>query len=564
MMTIYSKDVEFFLNCFSTDLDEISEIWDQSGGFIPMPDLVRAVVSRKPYSESAKRLMMQIADRSFPKDFRSGAFERQNFFYGLADYYAETSEVPTALVEFDVGNCNGTGDFAGDEAVLQVIRFMRKTFEDTLARHGANYVEAFDNAKNDDLKLIVTGLDSEQLTEALSDAQSEILKTFIIGHSIPHSKYDDRSGIGVGSGFIKLGRGKDPQQLQERLNLFIETRKLEDSNARARIAKKVNTSMIQKDFVRGFLSTVFRDVGCSGTGLDNGFPFTLDAVSDISNPFVARERASEMLADEHGLTSEERSDFAKMIEFYHSSEALTGAQKSPFLFDDIAWVRDHSGDPVTILNLKVENCAGVNKVLSHIHSAEMTKHFAKIVSEFTKRNFDEECSSLIYYTGRNTFNIIVPTHASDSVERTFRLYLQPEIDSQINDRLCGEYFGSMGLDVPARMRDVKVGDIENLRGMEPGILAINIHAIDSREISTEAEILDFQNRCLSDKRMGLYSAPLVLPDGLTYQDLAEGRSASELLLVLQGMASRVVEQDNIEDFGTAIASNAKPSTSRPV
>jgi GGDEF domain-containing protein len=549
MMTIYSKDVEFFLNCFSTDLDEISEIWDQSGGFIPMPDLVRAIVSRKPYSESAKRLMMQIADRSFPKDFRSGAFERQNFFYGLADYYAETSTEPMALVEFDVGNCNGTGDYAGDEAVLQVIRFMRKTFEDTLAKHGATYVEAFDNAKNDDLKLIVTGLDSQQLTEAISDAQSEILKTFIIGHSIPHSKYDDRSGIGVGSGFVRLGRGKDPQKLQERLNLFIETRKLEDSNKRAQIAKKVDTSMIQTDFVRGFLSTVFQDVGCSETDLDNDFPFALDAVSDISNPFVARERVCEMLAKEHGLTPAECAEFAKMIEFYHSSEALTGAQKSPFLFGDIAWVRDHSGDPVTILNLKVENCAGVNKVLSHIHSAEMTKHFAQIVSEFTERNFDEECASLIYYTGRNTFNVIIPKHAPDGVERIFRHYLQDEIDRQINDRQCGEYFGSMGLDVPDHMRDAKVGDIKNLRGMDPGVLAINIHAIDSREITTEAEILDFQNQCLSDKRIGLSSAPLVLPDGQTYQDLADGLNASELLLVLQRMASRVVEQDNLEELG---------------
>lgn len=553
-MAIYARDLDYFLSCFSTDMDEVTDIWREHQSFLPIPALVREILSRKNYSPSATDAMLQIVDRSFPKDSRSGAFERQNFFYALADRYAETMGEPTALVEFDVGNCNGTGDYAGDEAVSNVIRYMRKTFEETLLKSGAKFVQSVDNAKNDDLKIIVTGLKSEQLTRALVKAQDTILTKFIVASNIPHSKYGDgeRNGIGVGSGFVNLGRGHSPQAIQERLNLFIEKRKLEDSGARYEIRKKVDTSMLEPVFVRGMLSAMFEKTNNDAQNHDHDFPFDLKTVDHVANPFAARAKACDLVADQADMSDDEKAAFDQILSFYHSSEALTGAQRSHFLQTDMEWVRKQSGEPVTVLNVKVENCAGINKVLSHIHSAEMTKHFVEIVSDFLDRNFSEEASDLIYYIGRNSFNILVPSFDRETTHQIFSQYLQDEIDERINSKPCGEYFAQFGLDVPEHMVDVKVGDIPNLRGMEPGVLAINIESRDTSDFKSADDIVKFQNTCLAGHRQSIQSYPITLPEGLTYQDLEQGRSASELLLVLQEMAHNIIEK---EEGGAFIVRN---------
>jgi hypothetical protein len=548
-MTIYREDLDFFLDCFSTDLDEVEAIGREEGGFIPIQDIAKILVKKKNYSSELTDMLLNIVDRSFPKDFRSGAFERQNFFYGLADHYAETHDEPTYLVEFDVGNCNGTDKYVGNDTLLKVIRYMRFTFEETLKQAGATYVQSFDNAKNDDLKFVVTGLNSSQLTETLESAQKIIFKKFIAASDIPHSKYADgeRNGIGVGSGFVKLGRGRSPQLIQERLNLFVEKRKLEDAAARLRIRSNVDTSLMTPDYVRGMLGSVFEEVSCIEPELTPGFPYSLDSVGNITNPFTARQKACHYLAESVEMSTGEQQAFEGILRFYHSSEALTGAQRSNFLLGDIEWVQDHVESPVTILNMKVENCAGINKVLSHIHSAEMTKHFVGIVSNFCKRNLGEETADLVYYVGRNTFNIIVPSLDSDFVQSLAEDYLQQEIDSQINDRLCGEYFGSFGLDVPENLQNKKVGSIPNLRGLDSGVSVINIETRDSTEFRTEADILAFQNKCLSSSTQAFSSSPVTLPEGLTYHDLEQGRSPTEILELLQVMASQIIKREQSEE-----------------
>lgn len=556
-MTIYKEDLNFFLNCFSTDLDEVESIWRDEGGFVPIRDLAKKIVQRKGYSQESTQKILDIVNRSFPKDFRSGAFERQNFFYGLADHYAETQDELTYLVEFDVGNCNGTDKYVGNPTLLKIIRYMRSTFEQVLKDQGASYVEAFDNAKNDDLKFIVTGLSSEELTRALETAQDIVFNKFLSASDIPHSKYTDgsRNGVGVGSGFVRLGKGRSPQLIQERLNLFVEKRKLEDAQRRFETRKNVEAlqekpslkSLMTPDFVKGVLNKIFDESGCTTPEEVLGFPYSLENVAHITNPFEARQEACNKIAEEIQMTAVEKEAFAGILSFYHSSEALTGAQRSNFLIDDIAWVRDQDKDPVTVLNLKVENCAGINKVLSHIHSAEMTKDFVKIVSEFCRDNFGDEASELIYYVGRNTFNIIIPTCEPEFAERHTAQYLQDELDAKINDCLCGEYFGRFGLDVPENMKDKKVGSIQNLRGLNSGVSVINIEARDSAEFTDEAKLLEFQNDCISKHNYAIPSSPITLPQGLTYRDLETGRTPEEMLQLLRVLAEQTINREKSEE-----------------
>ena len=546
---IYQEDVNFFLDSFDTNLEEISHIWQQNGGFLPMVDLAKAIISQKGFSPEAESAMLSIVDRAFPKDFRSGAFERQNFFYGLADYYAETHDEPTVLVEFDLGNCAGTGDYVGDEDLYKILRYMRHVFETTLAEHDASYVEAFDNAKNDDLKLVVTGLDSDQLADALESAQRKIMQKFIFATDIPHSKYDDdRNGIGVGSGFIKLGKGRSPQTLQNRLNLFVEKRKLEDTQTRLEIRKDTSPMPMTREVLRGFLSLAFNNEDSVKPVPEKEFPYDLSNVKHITDPFKAREKVSEQMANDVGMTGQERETFAKLLDFYHSSEGLTGARRGNFLFDDTKWVESRAGHPITVLNVKVENCAGLNKVLSHIHSAEMTRHFVDVLSDFTERNFGKEASELVYYIGRNSFNVLIPSEESEAIAGIFREYLQQDVDQHINEIECGEYFEKRGLDVPDDLKPTKMGDVKNLRGLDPGVLAINIKSKSSVEFETESELLRFQNMCLASHRAKIGSYTIELPEGITYRELEQkAGSPKKLLQELKRMASDIVIKEGVEE-----------------
>lgn len=546
---IYQEDVNFFLDSFDTNLEEISHIWQQNGGFMPMVDLAKAIISQKGFSPDAESAMLGIVDRAFPKDFRSGAFERQNFFYGLADYYAETHDEPTVLVEFDLGNCSGTGDYVGDEDLHKILRYMRHVFEQTLAEHEASYVEAFDNAKNDDLKLVVTGLDSEQLADALESAQLKIMRKFIFATDIPHSKYDDeRNGIGVGSGFIKLGKGRPPQTLQNRLNLFVEKRKLEDTQIRHEIRKDTEPMPMTREILRGFLSLAFNNEDSVKPVPEKEFPYDLSNVKHITDPFKAREEVSEQMANDVGMSGQERETFSKLLNFYHSSEGLTGARRGNFLFDDMKWIEARADHPITVLNVKVENCAGLNKVLSHVHSAEMTRHFVDVLSDFTRRNFGDDTSDFIYYIGRNSFNVLVPSDESEAVAGIFREYLQQDVDQHINDIECGEYFAKLGLTVPDDLGSTKMGDIKNLRGLEPGVLAINIEAKSSTDFQTESELLRFQNMCLASHRAAIGSYTIELPEGITYRELEQqAGSPRKLLEALKKMASDIVIKEGVEE-----------------
>jgi RNA binding exosome subunit len=546
---IYRESVNFFLNSFSADLDDVEEVWRNHGGFVSMEELAQALVSQKSFSPEAEKVINSLVQQSFPVDFRSGAFERQNFILGLADYYAEIANEDVMLVEFDVGNCNGTGDYVGDEDLMRVIRYMRFVFEQTLLEHNATFVESFDNAKNDDFKFIVAGVTPQTLTKALQKAQEQIRSKFIFATHIPHGKYgDERSGIGVGAGFAKLGKGRSPEDLQKHLNLFVEKGKLEDAEIRRNIRDKAGLTPMTKEVTRGFLSLVFNDEACVQVPPKVDFPFVAEGINYKSfDPFHVREDVCKAVVKETAMTRQEEAFFLKVLDFYHMSDDLTSARRSNFLFDDMNWVADQLGHDVTVFNIKVENCAGINKVLSHIHSAEMTKDFMRVLSEFTGTHFGPEASDLIYYIGRNSFNLIIPTEDAEAVQHIFETYFQEEVDREINERSCEEYFGKLGFVVPDSLRNKKVGDIKNLRGLDSGVLAINHAARLSSDFDTEVDLIKFQNYCISPSRHMIGCYELVLPNGLTYREIEEGKTPEETLCILQEMVSDILVKEQSEE-----------------
>lgn len=562
---IYEKDVAFFLECFSTSLNEISDIWKEKQRLLSPQDLAVEIIRRKNYSSDATEVLTQLIEPSFPKDSRSGASERQNFFYGLADYYAETVNPKCALVEFDVGNCGGTGDYVGDDNLHKIIRFMRVAFEKTLKAHGAELAESFDNAKNDDLKIVVSGLSSPQIAEALIEAQELVRKRFLFASDIPHSKYpgNERSGIGVGSGFARLGRGQSPQQLQERLNLFVEKRKLEDALSRkAERPATEDTKVLDMNQISGLLTFVFNNNKDVQDLPKVTFPFVA-AKTEIPDldPVKSRMAACDEIAEAKNMTAAERSAMHNILKFYHKSEALTDARRDNTLYEDMQWIRASlpPEDKLTVLNIKVENCAGINKVLSHIHSAEMTKHFLGILTDFANRNFPDFANPA-YYVGRNSFNILLPKVAAEDAKALFEAYFQGEVDRHINEQQIGPYFARFGLQAPESLGAQKVGSIPNLRGLAPGVLAINIAAVDESTLKDEKELIEFQYSSAAGHRYKNRTYDVRLPNDVSFDEMEKGKTSAELYRALRAMAEDIISGEQGED----VSARKKPSARKGI
>lgn len=562
---IYEKDVAFFLECFSTSLNEISDIWKEKQRLLSPQDLAVEIIRRKNYSPDATEVLISLIEPAFPKDIRSGASERQNFFYGLADYYAETINPKCALVEFDIGNCGGTGDYVGDDNLHKIIRFMRVAFEKTLKAHGAELAESFDNAKNDDLKIVVSGLTSAQITEAIIEAQELVKKRFLFASDIPHSKYPgtERNGIGVGSGFARLGRGQSPQELQERLNLFVEKRKLEDALARnAENLGTGDTKVLDRGQISGLLTFIFNNNKDVQSVPKVRFPFVAGetAIPDL-DPVKSRMAACDEVAAAKNLTASERDVMHNILKFYHKREALTGARRDNTLYEDMQWVRESlpPEDKLAVLNIKVENCAGINKVLSHIHSAEMTKHFLDILVDFTNRNFPDFANP-VYYVGRNSFNVLLPQVVADDAKVLFETYFQDEVNRHINEQQIGPYFARFGLQAPESLGAQKVGSIPNLRGLGPGVLAINIEAVDESDLKSEEELIDFQSRSVAGHRYKNRTYEVRLPNDISFDEMEKGKTSAELYRALRSMADDIISYEQ----GDGVSANRKPPATKGV
>jgi hypothetical protein len=567
---IFEQEVMSMLEMFGADVEDLIDIWEKEQRLLGPLETIDALIDRKVQDKQAIVPLKKLADSSITRDQRNGAFTRYNFMYGLADLYAQKMEPNTAIFEFDISNAKGTGDFLGDDGIQGLIAVINGIYQRHLAAHGATAVFSFDNAKNDDLKIIVSGLENDEIKAALFSAQEEIDEFVLPLHGIPHTKYNDdiRKGSGSGAGFCMLGRSMDFTEIQRELNVFVEKRKLENAINRNKKCTDCEAVPISAKACKLIMEHKFM-IEPYKSDLDvpekNPYPFRDITISDdkVFDPVEVRKHQLDEYLSDKEYSAETKSVFRKLLGFYDQEEGLTSARKDVHYLGDLkGLMHSFNAASMNVTNVKVDNCAGINKVLSLQHSEAMTKHFVRIL----QNTLDDELEAsnkkaFVYYVGTNSFNIISPHASSEQIEDILNGAFKQKVQEEINDLSIKEYYDGIGMSLPAdfKHQKMKMGDIPHSRGEAfKGVGVINICSNEFNSNVTGKELEEFNNVARNGVREADYASDYTLASSLIPTIVAKNPDAA--FKALKRLCEDIIEKEQ-QEVGSS--SNDNEEKQRP-
>ncbi len=494
---IYQDEVDKFLRGLNVSLRVIQDIWGKEKTF-PAPDrLLPLIVKYKKPSSNGRDVLIKLASFFSQKDKKTSSFSRMDFMLGLADLYAKEVSAETYIVDFDINNCKGAGKWLGFERMIAIFKLVNDTFLSSLREHGADFAFSFDNAKNDDFRIITGGIGKDKLEEALNTAQKELDHMLVFAIDLPHSKYDDKYGLGVGYGYLALGNGDSIEAIEKNLCLYQEKTKRLSFECRKKILLTHTDRKRLPPEIVCLLSDEILEKNVEEESNFNEF----FVVQELCNKKViqndvcsARKKRWMQIAAINNFSEHDRDILSNIIDFYHLQDGLTGALSDKFLLSDIKYIAKRDSAPVTIINLKLENCAGINKILSKMHSVAMTRDFVNRIKEYLALDTIGSNGAWIYYIGRNSFNILIPKLLSDSESSLLENSLSDFIDTQINKKTIKSYFSEIGIEIPTSFDGVnlKMSEIPNLRGNRDGIQIINYASVSLSGNVSLSDLILFQ------------------------------------------------------------------------
>jgi GGDEF domain-containing protein len=508
---IFELDVLTTLNMFGANINDVVDIWQEEGKFLQPQELFNKLIDKKLPESKHKDLLKQLVDSGFNKDQRSGAFTRHSFMYGLADLYAKEISPKAAIIEFDVANAKGTGNFIGDDNIVRVIQIINALYEKSFLAHGAEAVMSFDDARNDDLKILVTGLNESELHKAITAAQEKVDSFTSFGQTIPHTKYQDpeRLGLNAGAGYVMLGNGLSMNDIQTELNMHVQDRKLKANRRRYyREREGLECEELSSNTVTKLAEFVFGRYPYKDLGLVEPlkpFPFTLenkDLKGKDKDPAAIRKNKIKAISKEFGLDKEEAKIFKNLLKFYDRPDSYTGARNDALMQADLEVLfnkLDGDNKKASVGNVKIENCAGVYRTLSLRHAEVMTKHFAKLIEQTLCEQLGKDEPALVYFIGMNSFNIIAPNTSEEKLNEILTKHLKQNVDDHINAVPIKDYYGQFGEPLPENFvskktsSEMTMGEIPHTRGdHSDGLSLINFDTMMITPDTSMKEITDFQ------------------------------------------------------------------------
>lgn len=466
---LYAEEVQDFLDVFEIKMQDIYDIWRKEKRFLDPDELIQYL------ARNSDERIQNFARCITEKDTITNAFMRMDFIVGLADTYAHEIDSSMALVEVDTINSNGAGKVLGSDRMLSIFGKVNDIFISTLKEYGATTAFAIDHAKNDDYRIVVAGLAPDKLKKALAIAQQKIDEFFIFASDLPHSKYDLQWGLGAGYGSRLLGKNMNSQELDSMLFRECEYKKRDS----ARNRKKMLAEYTERQPVHPRLLYTLVDAA-------------LDRENGLFNdryPMVSAWRDNAQ--DITNYSDEDKRILWGLQMLHNLRDGSTGALRDCFLLQD-ARAAANQNNPVTLINLKMENSAGVNKLLTRAHSVVMTRDYARILQEVAPSG------ARVYYIGRNSFNVLFQREIAYSDIAEFETNLKQSVDREINDKTIQDYFGGFNLALPNHLEDPlkKMGEIPNLRGNAPGITTINFASTSLSTDVSQRDLFMFQQTAI--------------------------------------------------------------------
>jgi len=483
------------------------DAWKREGRFFSPAALLNFIADTKDISPESRAVFRKANHAFVHEDHKIGMYPKMEHMLGLADLYAEETQQPTYMIDLDVSNCNGAGMCMGSGRVYQIFKMINLIFLEELEKSGASFVFGFDSARNDDFKIVTGGITEDVLADALQSAQERIDTLLLFAATVPHSKRQDRQGVGVGVGYCTLGQKQDAATLSATLEEQVE--KSKDTSYFNRMEKLADSPQHNKpsnEEICREADRLFQEMFPQEAELTSFHAPAPDMSETGDTPLMTRRIEAIMTSPElKNLTAKDRSIFTQFARFYCRPDELTSATGSRFLLSDIQAIGATAQQEVGLMNIKLENCAGVNKVLSHKHSIEMTRDFVEKLAEFLQQDPVGKNNVGTYYIGRNSFNILFsqPLSAQDLLGLQQRM--QEQIEGSINNQSIRSYFNRLGTKLPADFGapTTKMGEIPNLRGNQNGIRIINFAGINVSSGISEDRLNNFHDRAITQTLKGM-------------------------------------------------------------
>lgn len=471
--------------------------------------------------EQVQQAITDVFTLAFRKDPGTGAYGKEagKFFADfIPEFKAANPTTPVAFVEIDFSNMGNANEAIGRERVDRAISIMKRIYEECLGkspqflknRYKRDYSVETDGIDNhhggvtcirtggDEMRFLVTGLDSSQIRNRLHYAQQAIAHfTGLLGtDTLEHAKYQrDRSkaGFGAGAGFIMLEGNENPEALQSAIDRKIadsklirgfqrveEIRKIQDTldrknviaphsafadSRRSTLAAIYDASkekgllppatlraILPKDHVAGVLQSFEAQYDPSkiyskseAAVFEDWFPpkppawpLPVSAAATYEDPYRQRLRDAEAYAAQHELNSMQRSFLLNAVQLYNSYDPVTGYKSQPHILDGIraaAGGRDH---PNLLVEAEMTNLAGLNARFNHEAADRIIRKAASVFKKAIQSELEGHVKDSDFYAGGGgKFRLV--THGIPAARMHQALHMAAqEIDREITQKTVAE------------------------------------------------------------------------------------------------------------------------------
>ena len=439
MECLFEKKFIEICNYYGFDRNLAESLFLNKPVLISPTEFLYKLVENNLSDSDDKQHAMDVIEYSVRSRYGYDIYDRCDFFFYMAEKFAQTSSKNVFLVQFDIKSCFKLAKIIPSEDIFRIHNFiLGQALE--FFKNNFDFVYGIDATRNDDSYFVVGGnVVPDELVSLLYDLQS-LLHNSIIRDIKNDDLYTEKPVVTYG--FAQLGQGV----------LVKES------------FKNIEKAHLQSDKLK-------KKSGCFQKTI-----YDYQSLYVNTNPYTWAE-----------------SSWVKNI--YFMPDDYSDVNKERLLIEKI---KKETMDGVFV-HFKFQNSSGVNKLLiSKEFGIIILKHYINILKNLLK---EENCSGDIYFVGLNSFILhLYDVKTTEYITNFFNKF-NDKIDEHINSKFINDYFlftGSQRLD-----DNLKIADIPSKRGLSSGISTINYLSTLSKNIKSVDDLIKFKDLALHTNQMNI-------------------------------------------------------------
>ena len=395
-------------------------------------DFLYELVQNKIPLTANKKHCRDIIEYSMRSCCGDNIYDRCDFFFYMADKFAQISTKNVFIIQFDIKSCFNLSKIIPSKDIFKIHNFiLGQTLE--FLKKQCDFAYAFDATRNDDSYFVVGGnISNNKMNVILAELQS-----FLHNSIIRDINYDDlyqKKPI-VTYGFAKLGQN---------MSIKNALKNIEQMHKQTGTINK--TSCYLQKTIYDYQSYYIYD-----------------------NPYTNLEPAV-------------------LQTIYFMPDDYSGANKERLLIEKIK-NKQNSG---VFVHFKFQNSSGVNKLMtSKEFGILILQDYINILRKILQqKNYAND----IYFVGLNSFILHLHDIKTNEQITNFFNEFNSNIDKYINSRFINEYFSLT--DAERVDNNMKIADIPSKRGLNSGISTINYLYTLSKNIKSIENFIKFKDTAL--------------------------------------------------------------------